>query len=222
MASIAKDHAPNAAAYLRILSDRDKAVRARAKGEDLIKMSPSDIGERLRDMQATRVRLYNAWETALRRVLRCKDQHSQSPGNSRAKAEAEANMAVCTLDYQETTRELTGAFNAVSADIIRIQKEFQRRASELSVASANAPGSNTDSGKKEYSALASSIASLQKLEAEKLGLTARMHQLRWRRGESNPDDIQSAQERLAEIIETIQEVLLDVKLGSLEFSNTEP
>ena len=210
--------------FLKILSERDARVRARAEGSDLLALSLADVADRLFELQSTRVRLYKAWDVALTRAVRAKAEaarfiptlssaasssssstdsnHADAP----ARASAEARAAVCMMEYQEIARDLTGAFNAVSQDVIRVRRELARRASEEQEAGAAA----TDEG--QYAVLAAAVTALQKKEAEKLALTVRLHQLRWNLDAGQPAEMEAAQEDLGGVIDAINELLRETKI----------
>ena len=139
------------------------------------------------------------------------------PAYGRARADAEARAAVCAIEYQEIAKDLTGAFSAVSRDVIRVQRELARRAAdEEEEGEEEEEGVETGAaaaGGSEYAALATAVAELQKREAEKLALTVRLHQLRW--NASQQAEVEATQEGLGEVIDAINELLRDVKISVL-------
>ena len=190
--------------FLRILSERDARVRARASGEDLLSLTPAGVEARLLELQSTRARLYKAWDVALVRAVRARE----AVDSSSVRDDAEAVAAQRAMEYQEIASDLTGAFSAVSRDVICVQAEFQRRSEKGGEAG-------------DFKALAASVRGIQEWEAKKLRLTVRLHQLRWKPNPEHESEIESIQEGLGEIIESINELLRDVKIGVLQLSQSD-
>ena len=146
--------------FLRILSEREARVRARASGEDLLSLTPADVEARLLELQSTRARPCRG------RGARGGRARAGGGGFSSVRDDAEAVAAQRAMEYQEIASDLTGAFSAVSRDVIYVQAEFQRR-SEKGVRRAT-------------SRRLRPLFVAFKNGRLKLRLTVRLHQLRWK------------------------------------------
>ena len=163
-------------------------------GRGPLSLTPADVEARLLELQSTRARLYKAWDVALVRAVR--REAVIRPEMTRGGRRARWN-----------TRKSRG-FDAFSAagDVICVQAEFQRRSEK---------GVRRATSRRLWPLFWHSRMRL------KLRLTVRLHQLRWKPNPEHESEIESIQEGLGEIIESINELLRDVKIGVLQLSQSD-
>jgi len=180
------------ASFVNILTERSLKVFEKFNNLDLALLTKNTLISEIIKLQATRGRLYKAWETSLRRYIRARDTASTTTETNDINDDLDCALS----DYYQLTQEMIGAFSQVSTEINRISICIQKR---------------------EHLDVYQSILEIQKLEQEKLHLIVTRHQtLR------DGNGFDESEERLSELVEEVRDSENELKAQKAAEEDSEP